>query len=209
MKIAWPGWLTLTAALLALSAPTLARGCERGGCQNGYQDWSVTIDSITVTASTVAKTGGFLSYICHASPVSCRWGIVMPDADCRSRAIVPVSLGRAANELLTVNAICQALEPIEGVPGAGRSLMIIGASKEVTNLFGEDVTARIRNANGRFVQHKFSKVGFLSAYVAVHQTLKHLNAPNDQKSHLQAPSTPWSNQPKYQDGGFRQALDKE
>lgn len=168
--------------------------------QNAYKDWDVSVDATTVIASTSAKTGAMLSYMCRAGMKICRWGVVIPDADCRPGSVVPITFN-STDTPKEIDAICNALPSIEGVPGAGRSLMLLGEPPGIgSHLFDGSATASVRNTNGKVVRHRFSWNGWISAYSAMQSTLQHIDPERAHRS--QSSKDPWSTMPRYSDPGF-------
>ncbi|MBT9497250.1 MAG: hypothetical protein IV103_08255 [Zoogloea sp.] len=96
----------------------------------------------------------------------------MPDADCKPRSSVVVSI-KGVGGSLVVDAYCNSLPIIEGVPGAGRILALGGSNELLTPAFtSQDTTASTRNTNGRLVQHQFSAQESSDAIQAADQAFR-------------------------------------
>lgn len=154
-----------------------AASCINGTCTAPHRDWSVSVSGVTVIASTVSSGGGMLSHVCKAGTQDpCRWGLVLPDADCKDGSRVVLSLMSNAKST-TVSAKCSLLPRIAGMPGAGRSFLLDGDGKAASSaIWGNDVAVRTRNKSGDFIEHRFSRMGSNTAMVDTYLTLDRINA---------------------------------
>lgn len=145
----------LACVLVSLSSHAFSQKCQGGKCQSTFRAWSVESDSSSVIASTSAETGGFLAYMCKASAPDCRWGVVMPDADCTPDENMQVSLVGDQGSLIT-NSKCGLLDS----HGQGRTFLFNTDLATLTRvLTGDYVTVSVRKLNRAFIQHRFSGDG--------------------------------------------------
>jgi len=187
---------TILSAAIAIAPASLV-------AQNTYRDWNVSAGNTMVIASTSAKTGAMLSYMCRVGADKCQWGIVIPDADCRPGSVVPVSFSSTEPPQI-LDALCDALPSIDGMPGTGRSFVLLGEpAGSASHIFGGSETASVQNTNGKLVRHRFSWNGWTNALIATQSTLQYLDPERSQRN--QRPRSGWSSQPRYIDPGFGKA----